>query len=61
MEKLIEKARTQSTETILECLMIIGGGQVEVDSRMARAALLEVYKERTSDEELDLILDAMGM
>jgi hypothetical protein len=61
MEKLIEKARTQSTETILECLMIIGGGQVEVDSRMARAALLEVYKERTSDEELDMILDAMGM
>lgn len=61
MEQLIAKARTQSTETILECLMVIGGGIVDVDERMVRAALIEVYKERTSEEDADALMDALGL
>jgi hypothetical protein len=38
MEQLRERIRTQSTEMILECLTAIGGGQVDVDRRMVRAA-----------------------
>jgi len=61
MEKLIEKVRTQTTEMILECLTIIGGGHVSVDERMARAALIQVYIERTSEEEGDALMDMLGL
>lgn len=61
MEQLIAKVRTQPTEMILDCLLIIGGGHVSVDERMARAALIQVYIERTSDEDGDALMDALGL
>jgi hypothetical protein len=61
MEQLRERIRTQSTEMILECLTAIGGGQVDVDRRMVRAALIDIYIERTSEEEGDALMDLLGL
>jgi hypothetical protein len=61
MEQLKERIRTQDTDTILDCIMQIGGGHVDVDKRMVRAALLDIYQERTSEEDVDALLDTLGM
>ena len=54
--------RTQTTEMILDCIMNIGGGILEnQEERMVRACLMDVYEERTSSEELDVLLDKLGM
>ena len=61
MEQLKAKVRTQTTEIILDCIMKIGGGHVSVEERMVRAALLDVYEERTSGEDLDALMDVLGL
>jgi hypothetical protein len=61
MEQLRERIRTQTTEIILECLVQIGGGHVDTDKRMVRAALIDVYIERTSEEEGDVLMDMLGL
>lgn len=61
MEQLKEKVRTQTTETILDCIMQMGGGHVTTEERMVRAALIQVYEERTSPEEADALMDVLGL
>lgn len=61
MEQLKAKIRTQTTDMILECIMQIGGGRVDTDRRMVRAALIDVYIERTSEEDGDALMDVLGL
>lgn len=61
MEQLKAKVRTQDTDTILECIMKIGGGHVSTEERMVRAALIDVYAERTSEEDADALMDVLGL
>jgi hypothetical protein len=61
VEQLKAKARTQTTEMILDCLLMIGGGHVSEDERMVRAALIDVYIERTSPEDGDTLMDILGL
>jgi hypothetical protein len=61
MDQLKAKIREGSTEQILDCIVMLGGGQLSVDKRMARAALIDVYIERTSPEEGDALMDVLGM
>lgn len=61
MDQLKSKIRTQDTETILDCIIKIGGGLVDEATRMVRAALIDVYAERTSASEADLVMDLIGL
>ena len=61
IEILKEKAREQTTEMILECIRTIGGGFVSVEERMVRAALIDVYAERTSNADADTLMDEIGL
>ena len=76
MEKLRNKAREMTTDMILEALEIIGGGHVNPDVRMARAAIVEtwtdsrgivfsheidVYAERYGEESADKLMDSIGL
>jgi hypothetical protein len=61
MEKIKSAIRTQTTEMILECVTQIGGGQVSTEQTMVRAALIDVYIERTSEEDGDMLMDLLGM
>jgi hypothetical protein len=61
MEKIKSAIRTQTTEMILECVTKIGGGQVSTEQAMVRAALIDVYIERTSEEDGDMLMDLLGM
>lgn len=61
MEQLISKASTYSDEAVLEMLTAIGGGDVTVEERMVRAALIEVYSQRHGAEMADALMDLLGM
>lgn len=61
MDKIIEAARKQSTEMVLQCVRTIGGGHVEADHRMVRAALIEVYAERCGEDAADALMTELGM
>ena len=61
METLREKVREMTMEQILEATMILGGGLLDTEKRMVRAALIDVYIERTSDDEGDALMDMLGM
>ncbi len=61
MEKLIEKVRQQSTSIILESIVAIGGGTVNTETCMARAALIEVYGEREGLDSADFVMDSIGL
>lgn len=62
MEALINKTREMTTEQILEAANIIGGDfRIDEDSRMVRAALIEVYGDREGEEAADNLMDFLGM
>ena len=61
MNKLIAYAQKQKTETLLDAIRIIGGGNVSEDVRMARAAMIEVIAERMGDEAADNLMDELGL
>jgi hypothetical protein len=55
------RIRNQSTEMILECITMIGGGNVATEERMVRACLLDIYQEREGEEAIDALLETLGM
>lgn len=61
IETIKTRIRTQSTDTILSCVMNIGGGQVSTEERIVRACLLDVYQEREGEEAIDALLDVLEM
>ncbi len=62
MNAVKAKIRTQDTETILACILAMGGGALSTsEERLVRAALIDVYIERTSEEDGDALMDALGM
>ena len=61
MNKLITKARTMTTDQILEAVNMIGGGQVSAEVRRVRAALIEVYEEREGEDAADALMDLIGL
>lgn len=62
METLKAKIRTKDTETILACILIMGDGTLSTqEERRIRAALIDVYIERTSDADGDTLMTTLGM
>ena len=61
IEIIKAEARKQDTQTILDAVLLIGGGMVETAKRMTRAALIEVYVERTSADEAEALMDLIGL
>ena len=59
MAKLIECARKQTTETLIDCVKMIGGETPE--QRMSRAAMIEVIIERNGDAFADNLMDELGL
>ena len=55
------RIRSQSTETILQCAMLMGGGRLNQDQSLVRACLLDVYGEREGEEAQDALMDALGL
>lgn len=62
MEKLIAKAMEMTVEQIVEAVTIIGGGDnLNRDVYLVRCALLTAYERKTSGEEVDALMDVLGM
>jgi hypothetical protein len=61
IDAIKEKASQYSTEIILETIRTIGGGYVDQDKRMVRAALIDLYAERTSEDAADNLMDEIGL
>jgi hypothetical protein len=61
MEQMKEQIREKDTQTIYECVVLIGGGHVDTDKRMVRAALIDVYQEREGEEAADTLMDFIGL
>ena len=59
MDKLIECARKQNTETLIDCVKVIGGETPE--QRMSRAAMIEVIIERNGNDFADRLMDEIGL
>lgn len=60
IETLKAKVREQETQVIFECVLQLAVVKTS-DERMTRAALIEVYEERTSEAEADALMDLIGM
>ena len=61
MNTILAAVRTKDTATILRTVNLIGGGVVDCDMRMARAALIEVYAEREGADAADALMTVLGM
>lgn len=61
IETIKTQIRTQDTDTILSCIMQIGGGQVDTKERMVRACLIDIYEEREGQDATDTLLDILEM
>ena len=69
-DKLALRIASMATTAIHECVHAIGGapvahpvkpGHVSRDTNTVRAALLSEYERRTSGEDLDRLMDEIGM
>lgn len=62
MERLMEFARTQTTEMLYATVRLIGGEPgVETEKALARAACLQVIEERDGVDAVDAFMDELGM
>lgn len=61
MERLLAKARQYDTVTILTCIIKLSADPLDETTRMARAALIEVYNERLGDDATEALLDALEL
>jgi len=61
LEIVKAEVRKQTTEMIKISVIQMGGGHMDENSRLVRAALIDVYFERTSEEEGDKLMDFIGM
>lgn len=60
MEQIMEGARECTTDQILEGVVALKDA-VSKHGRMARAALIEVYKEREGEEAAEVLMDSIGL
>lgn len=60
MDILKAACRKQETQTIFECVIQLAT-VTTTEERMARAALIAVYEERTSLEQADALMDLIGL
>ena len=61
MQAILNQIRTYTTDMIVEAVEAIGGGNVDTETRMVRAALIEVYGEREGFDAADSLMDKIGM
>jgi hypothetical protein len=61
MDAMITVAMQLTVEQIKEAVIKIGGGHVDTDIRMVRAALIEAYLRKTSEEQADQLMDQIGL
>lgn len=61
MEAMIKVAMQLTAAQIKDAVIKIGGGIVATDIRMVRAALIEAYLRKTSEEQADQLMDEIGM
>jgi len=61
MAKLIAKAMEMTPEQMIEAVMLLGGGELPRDKYLVRCAILTAYENKTSGEEVDALMDALGM
>lgn len=61
MEKIMEKVRKYATADIYATVLKINKPVMTEDERMVRAALIEVYAERSGVEAADKLMDRLGM
>ena len=58
---LKNQIRAEETQTLVDALMLIGGGYVSEDQRMVRACLLDIYQERNGEEATLELSDQIGL
>ena len=61
MEAMIQAAMTRDAKTLLDAIRMIGGGDVDENHRMARAAMIEAIYRKNGIEACDAIMDEIGI
>jgi|TARA_R100001163_G_C4886411_1_gene81408 hypothetical protein len=61
MEKLIERVRAMSTQSIKMAVKMMGGEHLPTEETMVRAALIEVFIEREGYEAGESLMEQVGM
>lgn len=62
LEKMKTVARKLDLEGLVEAVLLIGGSvDVTQEQRLTRAILIDVYEERTSEEDADLLMGLIGL
>lgn len=61
MELIRSRVREMDGDTLMSCIFELGGGELAPERNRVRAALLDVYEERCGGDELDKLLDRLGM
>jgi len=62
MEQIKSEIRKLGTQEIADQITTLGGGRLaDVEARMVRAALIDVYAERTSPTAAESLMDAIGL
>ena len=61
MEIMIAAAMKKDIEILKDAVRMIGGGQVNGDARMARAAMIEAICIKAGDAAGDAIMDEIGL
>ncbi len=61
MEIMIAAAMKKDIEILKDAVRMIGGGHVDGDTRMARAAMIEVICIKAGNDAGDAIMDEIGL
>jgi diaminopimelate decarboxylase len=61
LEIVKAEVRKQTTEMIKMSVIQMGGGHMDEYERLVRAALIDVYFERTSEAEGDKLMEFIGL
>ena len=61
MEAMIEAAMSKPHETLIDAIRMIGGGQVNAEHRLARAAMIEAVCRNAGEAVADAIMDEIGL
>jgi len=61
MEAMIKAAMNQDSETLAKAIRMIGGGHVDQEQRMARAAMIEAICRKDGVAAGDAIMDEIGL
>jgi hypothetical protein len=58
---IISIASAGSTEQIEEAIVQLGGGDLDKNEQITRAALIEVFAKRNGAEAADALMDRIGL